>query len=112
MTPQLTLAQDERRRHKRLPWRARLMAMSFLEGNQRRLAPLETFDISYSGLGAISAQPCTHGQEMVVALPRENGECSYVPAKVVRCQSRPDGCHLGLVFASTTSPGNPRGYAA
>ncbi len=113
MLHKLTIAQDERRRHKRLPWRVKLTALSFLDGQQRRLEAFEGVDISYSGLGVLSTRPCEPGQQMVVALPREDGQCSYVSAKVVRCQQQGRYCHLGLAFeADAMGDGPHRGSAA
>jgi hypothetical protein len=112
MPPILTIAQNERRRHKRLPWRVKLTALSFIDGQQRRLETFEGVDISYSGLGVISPHPCEPGRQMVVALPRENGQCSYVSAKVVRCYPQGRHCRLGLIFEADAMGDGPRGGSA
>ncbi|MBS3821128.1 MAG: hypothetical protein GVY16_09050 [Planctomycetes bacterium] len=98
MATTLHIAQDERRRHKRLPWRVKLTALSFPTPETRRLDALETVDISYSGLGVVSSRRHKAGEQVVVALPRDNGDCSYVTAKVVCCRREGEGCRLGLQF--------------
>jgi hypothetical protein len=112
MNPTLSIAQDERRRHKRLPWRAKLMALSLIDADRRRLEALEAVDISFSGMGAVSDRLHDIGQRMVVALPREGGECSYVTVEVVRCQPRDGYCRLGLTFHHDASKGSWFGSAA
>jgi hypothetical protein len=104
MPPILTIAQDERRRHKRLPWRAKLTALSYTTAQTRRLDALEATDISFGGMGAVSARHHAEGEQMVVALPRDNGECAYVAAEVVRSSSRGAHCHVGLEFRHDVDP--------
>ena len=91
-------SQAERRRHIRTHLQITLRAL--------RMDPdgdsMETFnmtDISRGGIGVVSDRTYYPGQRVVLNMPLPDGpKRQRVYATIVRCQSKPDGYHLGMMF--------------
>ena len=103
----LHLTGQERRRHPRTHLQMSVHCVRLDPGGSNMLDQLEMFDISRSGIGAISQQSYYPGQRVVVRLPlskADGGRNRY--ASVVRCRmSRDRGYEVGLQFAAADGAG-------
>ncbi len=98
------LPSQERRRHPRTRLQASLHCLRLEPDGPSVVDQLDMFDMSKSGIGAMSDQSYYVGQRVVVRLPapRANGE-RHVYACVMRCRSAgTEGYEIGLQFEAAS----------
>ncbi len=101
---QVHIPSQERRRHPRTRLQASLHCLRLESDGPSTVDQLDMFDMSKSGIGAMSDQSYYPGQRVVVRLPapRANGD-RHVYARVMRCRSAGlDGYEIGLRFEAAS----------
>ena len=106
---QLPTSGHERRRHPRTDVLAPLQCMFFEPDGPHIQEELQSLDLSYSGVGAMSTNRYYPGQRVVISLPdATESEPRRMHATVVRCNPhREGGYQVGFSFdgASVVSYG-------
>ena len=97
---QLPTSDQERRRHPRTDVLAPLECMFFEPDGPHVSDELQSLDVSYSGIGAMSTNRYYPGQRVVISLPNiEQDEPRRMHATVVRCSPhREGGYKVGFSF--------------
>jgi len=94
----LKIGNMEKRKYPRWTWHADVQGLYVDEQGHRVVEQLQALDISRRGLGAVGSKSHRVGEKFVITLPEPDGRNRYVHAKVVRCNMKDDGAHLGLEF--------------
>ncbi len=94
----------ERRRHHRVKLTKRIKGLRLDPDGGEIVEPLETIDVSRSGLGAFSQRSFYPGQRVVLQMPRADSDgLRNICATVVRCSRGEQTFRVGMEFDGSSA---------